>query len=440
MNSFDHVIIIVHGTWGRGVFRKSEHASWAVENSPLRQHYRSALTGKLDYVIFNWSGANRVASREQASDSLFNLVTKICQENQGARIHLCTHSHAGNIAMMMLAKHEHLKISSLICLSTPFIIASKRNLLSKENKALFTAVVIYIAFNLLTILSRYSETYLEPKVGWIAIPTISILLVASILGAFFLLKPRLLIWEQYLSKRIENMRLNDRPPCPTFIVRNADDEAKLFLSFTLFINTIVSQIQYRVTPFLPNSFSELFDTRIRYTDNSESDYDKDAVEYWPWKPIRKLQRFHILNRFSPMSIFISIGLTVAIFVICAKALPYLILHNLSDVVLNLYLALFFIHFFSHLVILGLGLMFLFAIAPIIIVLELCRSILFFAFGMTPWLGLVSQVSVESTPPGAWEVTQIRNESKFKHSTHSDPESLKAVSTWLGFTERRSSSS
>ena len=100
-------IVLVHGTWGRGFFPKSQEASlcppnkrwWFEEGSQFRTRLDKALKGaSLDCRIrkFLWSGANSVQARDCAARELSDQLTRDLK-NPHAKAVIIAHSHGGNV-------------------------------------------------------------------------------------------------------------------------------------------------------------------------------------------------------------------------------------------------------------------------------------------------------------------------------------------------------
>src|SRR5579859_2469397 len=85
----DVTILLVHGTFAK-------EAAWTREGSlmyaALSQRFPDAALER-----FEWSGANSVLKRGEASMALrTNLISRI---NNGQRVYVVAHSHGGNVAL-----------------------------------------------------------------------------------------------------------------------------------------------------------------------------------------------------------------------------------------------------------------------------------------------------------------------------------------------------
>lgn len=82
----------------------------------------------MTFHVFTWSGRNSPAARLDAADQLSNHI-RILRTSTDSPIHIVAHSHAGNI-VFCAARNEAIakQISSVMCLSTPFLHITPRAL------------------------------------------------------------------------------------------------------------------------------------------------------------------------------------------------------------------------------------------------------------------------------------------------------------------------
>jgi hypothetical protein len=127
-------IILVHGTWGRGVFPKRREVFsyprnkrwWFEEGSQFRTGLDEALkSASLDWPIhpFLWSGANSVHARDCAARELSDQLTKDLQGDPDAMAVIVAHSHGGNVALRALQHLNSMAAGKIkvITLATPFL-------------------------------------------------------------------------------------------------------------------------------------------------------------------------------------------------------------------------------------------------------------------------------------------------------------------------------
>ena len=91
----DHLVILVHGTWGRGLlpFFKRGTAAWCEKGSLLRTRVSEALSGNVGFYVFKWTGANSPRSRVKAAERLEGEISKIIADKPDLRLHVIAHSH-----------------------------------------------------------------------------------------------------------------------------------------------------------------------------------------------------------------------------------------------------------------------------------------------------------------------------------------------------------
>ena len=121
-----YVITLVHGTILFGILGKDP--KWIKEGSYLRQTLTKTLPGSVLFAPFVWSGGNSAGSRQIASKELSAALVRQRKTYPYARHYVIAHSHGGNVTMYALRDSElERQIDGVVCLSTPFLHANKRN-------------------------------------------------------------------------------------------------------------------------------------------------------------------------------------------------------------------------------------------------------------------------------------------------------------------------
>lgn len=126
-------ILLVHGTWGRGIFPKMsdlrrgyfrETKRWFEEGSQFCDGLDAALKSEsLDWPIraFLWSGANSVHARDRAARDLSKQLREGLEDPDTIAV-IIAHSHGGNVALRAL---QHLDSKTgrirIVTLATPFL-------------------------------------------------------------------------------------------------------------------------------------------------------------------------------------------------------------------------------------------------------------------------------------------------------------------------------
>jgi hypothetical protein len=120
-------ILLVHGTWGRGLFPRLRHAlrmsgMWFDERSRFCEALRSWVILPVEFSAFRWSGSNSARARNKAALELSRVVEERMSRNPFDQHAIVCHSHGGNVALQ--AMHYLGQPSSrilLITLATPFL-------------------------------------------------------------------------------------------------------------------------------------------------------------------------------------------------------------------------------------------------------------------------------------------------------------------------------
>jgi hypothetical protein len=115
-------IVLVHGTWGRGLFRLQPIAPWCQEGSSFRRGLLNSLQQSMPNVHisvspFNWSGANSILERAKASQELVSFLGNI---KRAETVLIIAHSHGGNVAIRAVGKLDDPSRVYLCTLATPF--------------------------------------------------------------------------------------------------------------------------------------------------------------------------------------------------------------------------------------------------------------------------------------------------------------------------------
>jgi hypothetical protein len=132
-------IILVHGTWGRGFFLKSQDEGssenapskgarrgarrWFEKGSEFREKLEEQLKSmSLEYSVypFHWSGANSVFARDRAGTELADKLKAHLQDRSATPV-IIAHSHGGNVALRALSHLGDANRVRVVTLATPFL-------------------------------------------------------------------------------------------------------------------------------------------------------------------------------------------------------------------------------------------------------------------------------------------------------------------------------
>jgi len=123
-------VIAIHGTWAKC-------AAWPRRGGVLHKALEKRLPRHVINWMdppFTWTGANSHQAREMAANKLLSNISSLPTPSEEDFNILIGHSHGGNIALMSLAisSESRKKISAVVCLSTPFLISTKRTSFFRE--------------------------------------------------------------------------------------------------------------------------------------------------------------------------------------------------------------------------------------------------------------------------------------------------------------------
>lgn len=395
-----HVVILLHGTWGRGFMPglRSKLAGWCREGSSCRAAIRDALGGDTLFEPHNWSGANSVTGREFATTMLVERIAKTRRQHPHALIHLVAHSHGGNVALYACrdgrAKRE---ISSIACLSTPFLLVRLRRWVPEIDMAVHAAFVIttLVSCSMLSLwlASLIPETF-QPVQLLLALASIG---AASVLAPYLTRKTR-----ASLPRLVRKCRLpasNDRMP-PVLILRAVADEAGAALGSAKLIAGGIDWLRDIVLSAKPSRFFGNRGLLVR-----------------------------LLSVLALLLIYGLLALSVGYVVVqqqreAADGYTFLLAGFVAVAVFLLAISFTTILPFVA----------VFTVVPILVVAAACLA----PFGwQLALLSLGMSVSAEVCPPGDWKVVQLepnRNRvgdmGALQHGTHTDPEALKHLANWL----------
>jgi hypothetical protein len=120
-------IVLVHGTWGRGIFIRTDKPRfgsprWFNDSSPFRLRLEEEL-GKRNMIqqfeCTSWSGSNSVFARSAAASRLRNRLNT---SPEGVPQVVIGHSHGGNVVLRALKEFDTSRVKlNIVTLATPFL-------------------------------------------------------------------------------------------------------------------------------------------------------------------------------------------------------------------------------------------------------------------------------------------------------------------------------
>jgi len=115
-------VTLVHGTFARD-------AQWTDKRSDFSKSISRAVPGKVLLTRFKWSGLNSHRARLHAGEELAAYLRNLTTTYPTAKHHVIAHSHGGNVVMYaMRDKSVAERMSSLVCLATPFLTLERRRI------------------------------------------------------------------------------------------------------------------------------------------------------------------------------------------------------------------------------------------------------------------------------------------------------------------------
>jgi hypothetical protein len=218
------VITLVHGTWSR-------RAAWTQPGSPLRHTLSHAAAGPVVFQRFGWSGKNSISARQRGVRDLVRHLHAVTQQWPRARHYLVAHSHGGNIAFHALGDPVlHDRVQGLVCLSTPFLTVTPRDLGPVGHIALWWLPVILIFYGSVIVLQRIMPA---------ASDTWGPLLLIAAVAVGFLVSRRL---TRLATTGLSALDYPEVDPAKVLIVRAAADEASAALGATHIVSWLSGRV------------------------------------------------------------------------------------------------------------------------------------------------------------------------------------------------------
>lgn len=391
------IVVLVHGTWGRGVLWRRSQAAWCDSGSPICSSISAAFPNPPRLIPFAWSGRNSLSVRARTARELREFIASIIREAgiDRPRLHIVAHSHAGNIACYALRDPEtRMAVASLTCLSTPFLQITARpvegRIASLLRSGLAWMVFVLVFYAVTEAYFALSEERFDGKV------------VALVSGAVAVLFA-LWIKRSQQSHTARITRSTELPKgsedfCRTLILRAPSDEASVVLSMVQLMSNVLTRLASLAGLLVPS-------LRRHTKDRSLT---------------RKRTRLQVLLAgLIPLAAFCTSAL---------EAFPAAIWlgDDSSDFVTRLLegTALFTAIYWLVAVLLvmfGIGLA---TIALGILLVPFGPGLAMFGWGL--------HVSAEASPPGSWRVVQLEasDEDMVSHATHSNPAAISLLKDWL----------
>lgn len=436
------VITLVHGTFGRW-------SGWLDKDSLLCRSLQSCFPGSVRLCLnFRWSGLNSPYAREKAAKKLRQHLHAVIDECP-ADVHIVIgHSHGGNVALYAI-KDTRLadKIGGVICLSTPFLHATRRELGFLPPGSVKTGLLLL--FCTLGLIVGYYLNCFTPidVIGELDRPSF-VLCIVALTGPMFLLLFLFKMWSKNAEGLLNLMSYPQLPPQKVFIIRTHADEAMGLIASGSFLSWFSTRPLALLSGWYLSllQFGDRIDTSLRRMGFFLINWIRlpflsgvATIALFPLVPasyfvamnIPSLQQVQIVDWMIVMTLLLWAYLSVLISIgIGGRKGIFDVFEGIITFIPGIMLAPFLV--FTS----------IFAIFPLGIKLALYYSFL--------------EVTAEPVPPGSWNIYQVEEDSKktsmeekvmkahkfdraeiqllrppgFLHASYSNPRAIESVTRWI----------
>jgi hypothetical protein len=435
MDSVDpkHVVVTIHGTWGRGFFKKTKSAEWCREGSPYRTAVVEALGENVKFIDHPWSGSNSDRSRSNAATDLLLRLGDLRIRHPNAMFHVACHSHAGNIvAKAASMAHNSDFFDTLTFFSTPFIQLrrielSKRLVQGYESLAIAVCLLIgllYIGPDIGDFIDAIQMRGETPEEGWrnrmndIRFGRMFLALwISTFSGVAIAIMFRRAMRKVRESPAFDAYEKSDmailHERC--LIARSRSDEASLALNAVQLMALANILLQNTLLSLMPDADADFFEV-----DNAYDLISRLGQWLISWRIAANYQ-----SRWEGP---VAIGLYLLSVVLIAS----LGIEGTPAVVCLLIASVNFLRFLVYPALRIIAWLVAVILIPLHMVLLALRVFILRAYGFREIFQIWNcQVSVDTVPDGRWTIVQIGGDSlRLSHSTHSDPLVLRELTVWL----------
>jgi hypothetical protein len=383
-----YVIVLVHGTW-------SEAATWTKRGSTMINHLVSTLGTDVAIYARDWSGRNSIGQRALGAAALESDLRGLHSRFPTAWLGVVAHSHGGNVAAKAVANTGSASIG-LACLSTPFLRASERTAGAWSAKAVVKFLFVFLQLIVMEVTlhlaaySRWGGRHEEIVLfvgGYLAVMVFKVYRHVSLKAP--------MAFESAGHRLATAVNYTLRPNARLLIIKMADDEAGIALAAYRFVDWILERYLVLVCQI-----------------NSSLTSRRKRERWFGYKGIYG-------PRLKPRLSDVLWGLTLVVLPL-AMWLYYGIRdsdHPVGNVVLIYFLAFSTIMSGMFVVLCSIVLV---SIAPL---------------GWSNVLGIFDQViSVESSPPGSWNLNLFEPSPSATGLRHSQPcqdsRCLSLLASWI----------
>src|SRR5262245_50649838 len=110
-----HVVILVHGTWGKSAnawYHDSADANGFAAKLKTALAGRGVNSDEIVIVPHEWTGGNTHADRLDGAAKLAEKIVGLRDRYRDSEFHLVAHSHGGNVALKGIERYLRVSITA----------------------------------------------------------------------------------------------------------------------------------------------------------------------------------------------------------------------------------------------------------------------------------------------------------------------------------------
>ncbi|RWO61756.1 MAG: alpha/beta hydrolase [Mesorhizobium sp.] len=288
------IIILVHGTWGRGLLPgiiRTSRPRWFEEGSTFRTHLLQAMganTHEPVFEPFHWSGANSLLEREEAGLALAKRLRQLLADWPNERVVLVSHSHGGNVVAIALRNLPNRAAAEVVTLATPFTTLIPRDIDRQERAIVRNGALAALCAVLFYTPLSWALAFMVVSPDGASEFVKGALLMGLIMGTIFWLVRFVLRWFTYSSERASRLVNASQhgwiPQDRLLVLRAVDDEAALSLaagSIANRLSRVLSPLTGLLSLLLFLTFMLFLGYAIYHATTTEIVTEHLGIEYGP---------------------------------------------------------------------------------------------------------------------------------------------------------------
>ena len=211
-------VTLIHGTFAR-------KATWVSPDGSIGKALRDRFGQAVHIAAFRWSGRNGSSARYKAAIDLADHLKSLKRDFPNARHFLVAHSHGGNVALYSAASDDvRPLIEGIVTLATPFIVCRERNL---GPAGLFGRAFVFVFLVPIMLLSILAVEVWFPRPTFWGQNTVGymtwVLLYIPVVVLWF-------IWGSFSDTLYKQLQLGTMAKDKLVILRGVADEASLSIA------------------------------------------------------------------------------------------------------------------------------------------------------------------------------------------------------------------